>query len=280
MKKITWICAFAGFLATAALVQAAPTGAEDTVTLKDGRVVHGSVVEERADTIVVQVDGVKRSYGRSFVAKVAYGSGMAGEGEAPGAQTGYRSNPPEGATVPMSPMGSNLVSDISARYRVPPSDVLWVRQQGIVDADLPLVFLLAATARVAPRTIVMMHLQGMDWADIEAQYQIASDNIVYEESPWVPYPFYYDPYVYGWGWGWGGGWGGWGGRGWGGRGWGGRGGWGGGGRVAYGSNRGSWGGRSALGGPSGGGHGGGGRVSMGSSGGGHGGGSGGGAHSR
>jgi hypothetical protein len=231
MKKTIGISAavFALALAWGGLraAQTAPDSADDTVALKDGRVLHGTVIEESKDDIVVMVDGVKRSFGRSFVTKVTYGNGS-GEGsamasgsagapmEAPGAA---HPAPPAG-TIPTQPPKGDLVADISTRYKVPPSDVVWVRQQGIADADVPLVFLIAATAGVVPRAVVSLRMQGWAWADIEAHFGMRSDYIYYEPGPWVAYPYYYPAVVglgwWGLGWGWGGHWGGHWGGGWGG----------------------------------------------------------------
>lgn len=203
--------------------QAPQESADDTVSLKDGRVLHGTVLEESKDNIVVMVDGVKRSFGRSFVTKVSYGNGSGAgsamaSGPAEAAPGGAYPAPPAG-TIPSDPPKGNLVADVSTRYKVPPSDVVWVRQQGIPDADVPLVFLIAATAEVVPRAVVRLRMEGWSWADIEAHYGMRSDYIYYEPGPWVAYPYYYPAVVgLGWwgGWGWGGRWGGHWGGGWGG----------------------------------------------------------------
>jgi hypothetical protein len=264
----------------------------DTVTLKDGRVLKGQIVEERSATVVMLVGGSQRSFGRDFIAKIAYGDGSdAGGGQA--------SAPPEGndavdqpggpaTTVPAVP-GEDLLTALSVRYRVPVSDVAWVRAQGVPDADLPLVFMVAATARVAPRRVVKLYLEGLSWDQIEASFQMQPDDIYYQSDDGVDYPYYYDPELYGWddwggyglGWAYGGGWGGNYGRG---RGFGGGyhgggyhgggGSWGGGGRTPVGGGRGSFasgsGGRTPLAGAA--------SVSGGGGGAFHGGGGGGGFH--
>jgi hypothetical protein len=210
-------------------------GGGDTVTLKDGRVLHGDVVEESSENVVVMVDGVKRTFGRSFISKISYSDGtdpgpgvaqsqqagpsntggtMAQEPNGPGPGNGDSPAPPAG-TIPSAPPQGDLVSDISTRYKVPPGDVVWVRQQGIADADVPLVFLIAATAQVVPRAVVKLRLEGWTWREIEAHFGMRPNYIYYGPGPWAAYPYYY-PGVYvglGWGLGWGGRWGGgWGGR--------------------------------------------------------------------
>ena len=214
MQKTPWIVSalFALGLACAWPEPALAAPGDDVVALKDGRVLQGQVVEEGKDNIVILVNGVKRSYGRSFISKISYGSG-------PAALASAAAGPAEGANIAYSvpaPRAGGLAGEISARYQVPVSDVLWVRAQGIPDVDLPLVFLVAATARVVPRAVVKLRLKGWSWAQIETHYGMRSEYVRYEPGPWVAYPYYYYPGVgWGWGWGWHGGWGwGWG-HGWG-----------------------------------------------------------------
>jgi hypothetical protein len=215
MNKTPWFIAalLTLGLALGSRPASAADSAADSVTLKDGRVLQGEVIEEGKDTVVVLVDGIKRSYGRNFIAKIAYGSGAAGAApEAGPVGPGDSGAGPQGdpsMAVPGGPPSGSLVSDIAVRYRVPVSDVLWVRQQGVPDADLPLVFLVAATARVVPRAVVKLRLRGWSWADIEEHFGMRSRYIYYAPGPWGAYPYYYYPGVYaGWGWGWGGRWGG------------------------------------------------------------------------
>jgi hypothetical protein len=253
MKTIACSLLFVLALAAGPLRADAAPQDYDTVTLKDGRVVQGQVVEERKDTLVLTVRGVRRSFGRDFIAKVSYGSGPeAGvegsvgpdEGAGPGDAEG-----PSGA-VPHAPT-EDLATALSVRYRVPLGDVLWVRRQGVSDADLPLVFLVAATAGVTPRRVVKLIREGWSWSDIENYFQMQPDGVYYETGPWGPYPCYGDDVYpwgdYGWdGYGWGGAWGGGYGRG---RGWGGNRGFsgGGGGRGRLGNGRASFGGSAGGG---------------------------------
>jgi hypothetical protein len=221
----------------------------DTVTLKDGRVLKGEIVEEQSSDVVLLMGGARRSFGRDFIAKIAYGDGAdAGAEQAPGPPDGggavYQAGGPSSA-IPAMPK-ADLLTALSVRYRVPVGDVAWVRRQGVPDADLSLVFLVAATARVVPRRVVELYLEGWSWDRIEDYFQMQPDDVYYEEDAGVDDPYYY-PGLYGWdawdGYDWGlgyaGGWGGNYGRGGGyhggGRSWGG-------GRTPVGGGRGSWGG--------------------------------------
>jgi hypothetical protein len=225
MKKTAMIFSLLFALCSAGLTlraDSAPSG-DDTVTLKDGRILHGQVVEESDDNVVVLVQGVQRTFGRSFIKKIVYGSGP-DEAAAPAPAAVQSAAPddgnpyaaPQAAGSEPAPKG-DMVSDLAQRYRVPVSDVIWVRKQGISDTDLPLVFLVAATAQVMPRAVVKLRLEGWAWDDIETHFGLNSEDIYYDEGPWGPYPYYYYPGWWGgWGWGWGGGgrWrGGWGGGG-------------------------------------------------------------------
>lgn len=236
----------------------------DRVTLKDGRVVQGQVVEERKDTVVIAVRGLRRSFGRDFIAKISYGSGPEeGADASTEASEGGEADGPSGA-VPQAP-AEDLATALSVRYRVPLGDVLWVRRQGVSDADLPLVFLVAATAGVTPRRVVKLIQEGWSWSDIESSFQMQPDAIYYDTGPWGPYPCY-GPDLYPWGYDDGEGYG-WGAHGWGGHrrgyGWGGNRGFGGGGggrawigngRASFGASAGggsgahAWGGGGAAGG--------------------------------
>jgi hypothetical protein len=196
---------------------AAPQPGDDTVTLRDGRVLHGQVVEENKDTVVVMVDGLQRKFDRGFIKKISYGIGpveasAAPEGQDAAASDGDTTPPPPAGTVPSQPAQGDLVDAIAVRYSVPVSDVVWVQKQGIPDSDLSMVFMVAATARVVPRVIVRLRLRGKSWEDIENHFGMNPSYIYYEPGLWGDYPYlYYDyPAIVGpwWGWGWGGGWGG------------------------------------------------------------------------
>ena len=187
-----------------ALAVMARAETQDVLTLKDGRLLKGQVVEETDDKIFVLIKGVKRSYSRSFVTKVAYGSGPAGAVAAPASVAAPEEAPPSEALPAVKPSG-NLTTDLALRYRVPESEVIWVRRQGITDTDLPLLFLVAATAGVVPGAVVSLRLAGNSWGEIESHYGMEPSGIYFSPGPWVAFPFYHLGYYHGWG-----GWRGWG----------------------------------------------------------------------
>ncbi|MGH7442752.1 MAG: hypothetical protein ACREKE_08785, partial [bacterium] len=256
MRRIALLFLFTLFLA--GTVPLAAEGAQplDQVRLKDGRVLSGQIVEEHSANIVLLVRGVRRSYDRNFIKHITYGSapGIAtsnAEGSAAnGVGTPLGVSDADGSSVPAQPE-SGLTEALAQRYRVPLRDVLWVRAQGVGDAELPLVFLIAATAQVTTRQVMALYHKGWTWEEIEDYFQMQPNDITYEPGPWEDYP-YYDAGLYvGWGWdGYG-----WGGYGYGGYGWagrcnwrGGRGNWRGG-RGDWGGGRGNWrGGRGNWGG--------------------------------
>jgi hypothetical protein len=183
--------------------------AMDLVTLKDGRVIHGVVVEESKSKIIVQVAGVPRTFERAFVTKITYGESASPE-SAPAESELASPGEGQGQTVPAPK--EDEITFLSERYQVPPSDVVWVRDQGISEHDLPLVYLVAAAAQVPPRQVVRLYLSGLSWDEIEARYGIQSGEVqtlVVEPYPVYCYlddfPYAWYPGWYGWGWGWWGG---------------------------------------------------------------------------
>lgn len=204
MKKIMWIVALTIFTGLGVRSMAAATAdpSLDVITLKDGRVVSGQIVEESGEKVVFLVDGVKRSYNRNFVTKISYGTGPTEGMQASSA------GPSEGAPVGEGPeVKGSLTAQIAATYDVPEKAVIWVRKQGIVDADLPLVFYVAAKARVQTRVVVRLRLERWSWNEIEAHFGLRRSGIYVEPEAVVvdPYPYY--PGYWGWGgggWGWGG----------------------------------------------------------------------------
>jgi hypothetical protein len=60
-------------------------------------------------------------------------------------------------------------------YRVPEREVVVVRKRGIPDEELPVVFLLAARARVAPGAIIDLRLGGMSWMDITLRHRLSPE---------------------------------------------------------------------------------------------------------
>jgi hypothetical protein len=157
-----------------------------------------------------------RSFARNFISKIAYG-----DGEAPAGEAGPTQDPgaaPDSA-APAASGQEDLASGLSAQYQVPLKEVLWVRAQGVSDADLPVVFMVAASAQVTPAKVVALLLAGESWEAIESQFSMQPSGIYYQDEPWGLDPCY-DPALV-WGAGWGGYWGAgyWGGGSWHGGGW-------------------------------------------------------------
>lgn len=176
-------------------------GAQDKLVLKDGRVLRGQVVEEGKDSITLQVNGKERRFKRDLVAKLVYGSGADAAAVDDGGPPPSEGSAPSAVPVPASVQPTNgLVADLSRRYQVPASEVLWVRRQGIADADLPIVFFVAASAAVTPGPVVRLRLNGLSWREIENHYGLHRARVYDEPSPWVPYPTW--GVGLGWGWGW------------------------------------------------------------------------------
>jgi hypothetical protein len=55
-------------------------------------------------------------------------------------------------------------------YRVPPREVVVVRERGFHDEELPVVFFLASRAHVAPGVIVDLRRRGLSWMDITLHF--------------------------------------------------------------------------------------------------------------
>ena len=69
--------------------------------------------------------------------------------------------------------GFNL--SVGNYYRVPEREVLIVRDRGIHQEELPVVFFLAQSAHVAPGVIVDLRLRGMNWMDITLHFGLQPD---------------------------------------------------------------------------------------------------------
>jgi hypothetical protein len=79
----------------------------------------------------------------------------------------------EADDAPVQPAGDALTADLAARYRVPEHSVIWVRDQGISDKDLPAVLEVASEAQVPLRAVVELRLQRWSWRDIRAHFGLA-----------------------------------------------------------------------------------------------------------
>jgi hypothetical protein len=171
----------------ASLSLSAALAAQDLVVLKDGQQIQGLVVDETQTQISVQTqDGVKQ-YSRASVQKIQINADSGGSGS-----TGNGNAEPVGTTPVLAPSPSakaqDLYQDLSQRYQVPMSEVLWVHRQGIVDADLPLVFFIAAKAQVTPGPVVRLHNSGLSWEEVERHYNIEPKSVHFVAGPFVPIP--------------------------------------------------------------------------------------------
>ena len=64
---------------------------------------------------------------------------------------------------------------IGEYYRVPERDIGIVRQRGIPEEELPVVFYLAAKAQVASGAILDLRLKGLSWMDITLRYGLSPE---------------------------------------------------------------------------------------------------------
>ena len=175
MRPLT-LSAFAALLAlTLAGGLRADAPGPDKLTLNDGRIVTGTIVQEDVKAVTLQSRGVEREYRRDFIRSIAYG------------QTSAPATVPGLAATP-SARANSLDEDLCQRYNVPLSEVQWVRRQGMADADLPLVFFVAANAQVVPGPVVALRKQGLSWEEIERRYGMEPKHVHFEVGPWVPYP--------------------------------------------------------------------------------------------
>jgi hypothetical protein len=69
--------------------------------------------------------------------------------------------------------GFNL--SVGNYYRVPEREVVIVRERGIHQEELPVVFFLAQRAGVSPNAIVDLRLRGMNWADITLHFGLSPE---------------------------------------------------------------------------------------------------------
>ncbi|MFZ5573461.1 MAG: hypothetical protein ACOZF0_23915 [Thermodesulfobacteriota bacterium] len=59
---------------------------------------------------------------------------------------------------------------VGDHYKTPATEVVVIRERGIADEELPVVYFLSQRARVAPGVIVDMRLKGMSWMDITVHF--------------------------------------------------------------------------------------------------------------
>ncbi len=64
---------------------------------------------------------------------------------------------------------------VSNYYRVPEREVIIIRERGIGEEELPVVYFIARRAHVSPDVIIQLRLSGMSWMDISLRYGIGAD---------------------------------------------------------------------------------------------------------
>jgi hypothetical protein len=172
----------------------------DTVKLKDGSVLTCQVLEETKDQVILTMGGVERKFSRGLIKSVSFGTGAPEASAVPSVSA----TPAASGAKPGPETGPALDAGLARQYSVPVNDVAWVRQQGIPERDLPLVFFISARARVAPAAVVNLRLGGLAWAEIADRYELAPEAFNY-----VPYYYVYPavsvlfwgwPFRWGWGW--------------------------------------------------------------------------------
>lgn len=165
------------FLGLALAAALAADGVQDQITLKDGRIVTGTIVEESPAEVTLRTSGALRHYQRDFIRGIHYGGG------------GSDTDAASAALPPPTAAAANpLDLDLSRRYSVPVTEVQWVRRQGVADADLPMVFFIAAKASVLPGVVVDLRLKGWAWPDIERHFGLEPRRVYFVPGPVVPYP--------------------------------------------------------------------------------------------
>ena len=70
---------------------------------------------------------------------------------------------------------SGFSFSVSNYYRVPEKEVIIIRERGIDDEELPVVFFIARRARVSPDVIINLRLSGLSWMDISLRYGIGPE---------------------------------------------------------------------------------------------------------
>ncbi len=64
---------------------------------------------------------------------------------------------------------------IGDHYKAPEKEVVMIREKGIPDDDLPVVFFLSKRAGVSPGVIIDLHLGGKSWMDITFHYGLTAE---------------------------------------------------------------------------------------------------------
>lgn len=78
---------------------------------------------------------------------------------------------------------------IGDHYRQPEKEIIVVRDRGIPDEELPVVFYLASRAGVSPTAIIKLRLGGSSWMDITFHYGLTAEIFYIDlgKDPGPPY---------------------------------------------------------------------------------------------
>lgn len=85
------------------------------------------------------------------------------------------SNAQTNFSISVSDEDSGFAFSISNFYKVPEREVIVIKERGIPEEELPVVFFIAQKAKVKPATIINLRLQGLSWMDISLKYGITAD---------------------------------------------------------------------------------------------------------
>lgn len=78
-------------------------------------------------------------------------------------------------SISVSDEESGFSFSISNFYKVPEKEVIIIKERGIPEEELPVVYFIARKARVKPATIIDLRLKGLSWMDISLKYGITAD---------------------------------------------------------------------------------------------------------
>jgi hypothetical protein len=70
---------------------------------------------------------------------------------------------------------SGFAFSISNFYNVPQKEVIIIKERGIPDEELPVVFFIASKAKVKPQIIIDLRLKGLSWMDISLKFGLTAD---------------------------------------------------------------------------------------------------------
>lgn len=207
MKTAHLLIGFALLLAPAALAQA-----DDTVTLNDGSIIKGQVMEETSDHVVLMDHGLKRTLDRSLVASVSFNSDASssassaapssaappsdggntipsapanpsGSGPDSGSPPADASGSAAGGTVPSMPSQEqqDYALGVSDYYKVPPDQVWGYEDMGLPFEELPVVYYLARRAGVDPGLVADYRTSGASYVSICMRLGLSPDIFYWDD---------------------------------------------------------------------------------------------------